>query len=91
MILNIFLSDALEKMQQNVSLSMVESQMREGGIGLSWNVTAPCRLEGEVWLCRKDPSGGRCVEVMGFRQKLQNHEHAGWRATRKGHWVRRSA
>ncbi|XP_034551930.1 interleukin-17 receptor C isoform X2 [Notolabrus celidotus] len=78
--------DALEKMQQNVSLSMVESQMREGGTGQSWNVTAPCRLEGEVWLCKKDPAGDRCKEVKGFRQRLQNHEHAGWRATRKEHW-----
>ncbi|XP_074538343.1 interleukin-17 receptor C [Halichoeres trimaculatus] len=75
-----------EKMQQNVSISMAESQMREGGRGLSWNVTAPCRLEGEVWLCKKNPVGDQCKEVTGSRQRLQNHEEAGWRAARKGHW-----
>ncbi|CAJ1084920.1 interleukin-17 receptor C isoform X1 [Xyrichtys novacula] len=78
--------DAMEKMQQNVSLSVVESQMREGVVGLSWNVTAPCWLEAEVWPCMKDPVGDHCEEVMGFRQRLHSHEHAGWRATRRGHW-----
>ncbi|XP_044067910.1 uncharacterized protein wu:fl23c11 isoform X2 [Siniperca chuatsi] len=78
--------DALERMQHNVSVFVVESQMRDGGTGLSWNVTAPCRLEAEVWLCKKDLAGGRCEEVLGSRQRLHNHVHAGWRATRNGHW-----
>ncbi|XP_041655679.1 interleukin-17 receptor C [Cheilinus undulatus] len=78
--------DAMERMQQNVSVSVVESRMRDGGTGLSWNVTAPCRLEGELWLCKKDAAGGLCEEVTGSRQKLDNQEHAGWRASRKGHW-----
>ncbi|XP_023285288.1 uncharacterized protein LOC111672188 isoform X1 [Seriola lalandi dorsalis] len=76
--------DALERMQHNVSVSMEEFQMREGGTGLSWNVTAPCRLEAEVWLCKKDVAGGQCEEVMGSRQRL--HSHAGWSATHNGHW-----
>ncbi|KAF7664861.1 hypothetical protein LDENG_00161760 [Lucifuga dentata] len=74
-----------ERMQRNVSVSMMEAQEREGSTVLSWNVTAPCRLEAEVWLCKKD-SGSECDEVMGSRQKLDNHAHAGWRATRNGHW-----
>ncbi|KAM9350997.1 interleukin-17 receptor C [Symphorus nematophorus] len=78
--------DALERMQHNVSVSVAEFQMREGGTGLSWNVTAPCRLEADVWLCKKDPAGGQCEEVTGSRQRLQNHVHAGWSATRNGHW-----
>ncbi|XP_041801808.1 interleukin-17 receptor C isoform X2 [Chelmon rostratus] len=78
--------DALERMQRNVSVSLAECQMREGGTGLSWNVTAPCRLEAEVWLCRKDLAGGRCEEVTASRQRLHNHAHAGWSATHSGHW-----
>uniref|UniRef100_A0A3B5B3X7 Uncharacterized LOC103361985 n=1 Tax=Stegastes partitus TaxID=144197 RepID=A0A3B5B3X7_9TELE len=74
--------DALERMQHNVSLSVAEARMRNGGAGLSWNVTAPCRLEAEVWLCKKDPARGQCDEVAGSRQRLQ----AGWTATRSGHW-----
>ncbi|XP_073325456.1 interleukin-17 receptor C [Pagrus major] len=78
--------DALERMQHNVSVSVADCQMRGGGTGLSWNVTAPCRLEAEVWLCKKDLAGGQCEEVTGSRQRLDNHAQAGWSATRNGHW-----
>ncbi|KAM7404935.1 hypothetical protein PAMP_012239 [Pampus punctatissimus] len=73
--------DALEIMQRSVSVSVVE-----GGTGLSWNVTAPCRLEAEVWLCKKDEAGGQCEEVNGSKQRLHSHVDTGWRATRNGHW-----
>uniref|UniRef100_A0A672YHT0 SEFIR domain-containing protein n=1 Tax=Sphaeramia orbicularis TaxID=375764 RepID=A0A672YHT0_9TELE len=81
---------AQERMQRRVSVSMVESPVREGGSVLIWNVTAPCRLEAEVWLCKRDPAGGQCKEIAGSRQTLKNHSHAGWRATRNGHWVIKS-
>ncbi|XP_028439115.1 uncharacterized protein LOC114558969 [Perca flavescens] len=75
---------ALERMQHNVSVSVKESPMREDDVGLIWNVTAPCRLEAEVRLCKKDLAGGQCEEVTGSRQIL--HKHAGWSATRSVHW-----
>ncbi|XP_078111450.1 interleukin-17 receptor C isoform X1 [Sander vitreus] len=75
---------ALERMQHNVSVSVKESPMREDDVGLIWNVTAPCRLDAEVRLCKKDLAGGQCEEVTGSRQIL--HKHAGWSATRSGHW-----
>ncbi|KAK9514862.1 hypothetical protein VZT92_025548 [Zoarces viviparus] len=78
--------DALERMQHNVSVSLEESWMREGGPGLIWNVTAPCRLEAEVRLCKKDLAGGRCEEVTGSRQRLHSDRRAGWSATRSGYW-----
>ncbi|KAJ3586016.1 hypothetical protein NHX12_012418 [Muraenolepis orangiensis] len=87
------LQEIIEKMQNNVSVSMWEApgRVNPGGTRqqatvLNWNVTAPCRLEGEVWLCRKDSAGGRCEEVAGSRQSLHKHTHAGWRATANGHW-----
>ncbi|XP_060930980.1 LOW QUALITY PROTEIN: interleukin-17 receptor C [Limanda limanda] len=79
-------NDTLERMQHNVSVSLEEFPVRAGGTGVSWNVTAPCRLEAEVWLCKREPAGGRCEEVTGSRQRLHNHADAGWRATRYGHW-----
>lgn len=86
----LFFPDALERMQHNVSLSLTKFQMREGGTGLSWNVSAPCRLEAEVWLCKKDLAGGQCEEVTGSRQSLLNHVRTGWISTHKGHWVKTS-
>lgn len=80
-----FFSDVLERMQHNVSVSMAECQIREGGTELCWNVTAPCRLQAEVWLCKNDLAGGQCEEVTGSRQWV--HDHSGWSATRAGHWV----
>ncbi|XP_049437228.1 uncharacterized protein wu:fl23c11 isoform X1 [Epinephelus fuscoguttatus] len=76
--------DALERMQHNVSVSVEETQMREGGVGLSWNVSAPCRLEAEMWLCKKDLARDQCDEVSGSRQRL--HNRTGWSATSSGHW-----
>ncbi|XP_059189919.1 interleukin-17 receptor C [Centropristis striata] len=75
--------DALERMQHNVSIAVEESRRRDGGPGLSWNVTAPCRLEAEVRLCKKDPTGDHCEEVTGSRQRLHKPD---WRATNRGHW-----
>uniref|UniRef100_A0AAZ1XD93 SEFIR domain-containing protein n=1 Tax=Oreochromis aureus TaxID=47969 RepID=A0AAZ1XD93_OREAU len=63
--------DALENMQHSVSVTLVESHFWDGGTGLIWNVSAPCILEAEVWLCKKDQVGGQCEEVMGSRQRLR--------------------
>lgn len=73
-------------MQNNISVSLEERHIRQGGAGLSWNVTAPCRVEAEVWLCKREQPGGHCEEVHGSRQKV----HDGWIPTRKGHWVKES-
>ncbi|KAM8864615.1 uncharacterized protein AB9W97_018845 [Spinachia spinachia] len=56
-------SYVLDRMRHNVSLSLSESRVREGGLGLIWNVSAPCRLEAELRRCRRARVGGRCEEV----------------------------
>ncbi|CAB1329309.1 unnamed protein product [Coregonus sp. 'balchen'] len=61
----------------NVSVSVEAQTSAENGTALSWNITAPCQLEGELWLCRRDSVGGQCEEVMGTRQRMHNHTHAG--------------
>lgn len=53
--------------------------------GLSWNVTAPCRLEAELWLCKREAAGGECEEVTGSRRTL--HSPGAWGPTQGGHVV----
>lgn len=72
-------------MQNSISVSLAERRVRQGGAGLSWNVTAPCRLEAEVWLCKRAQPAGPCEEVHGSRQGVRD----GWIPTRKGHWVKK--
>lgn len=84
----VFFADPVKKLPHNVSLSMAEFQMRDSDVGLRWNVTSPCRLEAEVWLCEKGHLGGQCEEVSGSRQRLHNQADAGWSATRYGYWVK---
>lgn len=76
-------------MLHNISVSMEEDQMRDGKVGLTCNVTAPCKLEAEVWLCEKGQPGGQCEEVWGSRQRLHNHADASWIATPYGHLVKK--
>ncbi|XP_076858849.1 uncharacterized protein il17rc [Brachyhypopomus gauderio] len=52
----------------NVSLSVAHALSNEGLPVLSWNLTAPCRLDVELWLCRIEAdSGGHCRELQGNR------------------------
>ncbi|XP_028262445.1 uncharacterized protein LOC114436404 isoform X2 [Parambassis ranga] len=58
----------------NVLVSVSRGRMRDFGTILSWNLSAPCRLEGEVRLNDKENS----------RQQLINGT---WRQNSKGHWA----
>ncbi|XP_060766666.1 uncharacterized protein il17rc isoform X2 [Neoarius graeffei] len=60
---------------KNLSLSVGRIKTNEGAAALSWNLSAPCRLETEVWPCQMAVSvGGDCSEVPGFRQIIST----GW-------------
>ncbi|XP_042349936.1 interleukin-17 receptor C [Plectropomus leopardus] len=65
---------------QNVSVSLSRGQMHNRQSMLSWNLSAPCRLEGEVWPCVKENS---CREMKGFRQQLGSGT---WTQNNKGLW-----
>uniref|UniRef100_A0A8C8LU63 SEFIR domain-containing protein n=1 Tax=Oncorhynchus tshawytscha TaxID=74940 RepID=A0A8C8LU63_ONCTS len=71
---------------ENVSVSVVRGQMNSGGAMLSWNLTAPCRVEAEVWPCQRDAGvdKDRCRELGDIRQHLSNDI---WREIDRGHWV----
>ncbi|KAM9361283.1 uncharacterized protein il17rc [Symphorus nematophorus] len=65
---------------QNVSVSVVQGQMSNNISMLWWNLSAPCRLQGEVWPCHRVIS---CTEIKGFRQQLANDT---WKQNSKEHW-----
>lgn len=67
---------------QNVSVSLAPGVTIDQWSILWWNVSAPCRLDGEVWPCYPQRS---CRELQGFRQQLKN---GSWRQNSKGLWVR---
>ncbi|XP_068568193.1 interleukin-17 receptor C [Cebidichthys violaceus] len=74
-------TDFLQKnVWHNVSVSVREGQMGNYHTMLWWNLSAPCRLEGEVWPCHKEIT---CREMKGFRQQLANST---WRQNSKGQW-----
>uniref|UniRef100_A0A3B4AJQ2 SEFIR domain-containing protein n=1 Tax=Periophthalmus magnuspinnatus TaxID=409849 RepID=A0A3B4AJQ2_9GOBI len=76
---------AIERMMHNVSVALMESA-RGGSSVLLWNVSAPCRLKADVWLCKRDVvSRDKCQEVTGSRQKLDGH--GDWFTTHGNHWV----
>uniref|UniRef100_UPI0037E941E6 interleukin-17 receptor C n=1 Tax=Semicossyphus pulcher TaxID=241346 RepID=UPI0037E941E6 len=65
---------------ENVSVSVGKGQMINYLTMLSWNVSAPCRLEGEVWPCQREIG---CREVKGYRKQLDS---GAWRQNSKGLW-----
>ncbi|XP_036956919.1 interleukin-17 receptor C-like [Acanthopagrus latus] len=64
---------------QNVSVIVRHGLMNDHGSMLWWNLSAPCRLDGEVWPCHR---GHGCREVEGFRQQLKG----AWRQNSRGQW-----
>ncbi|XP_030632798.1 interleukin-17 receptor C [Chanos chanos] len=71
----------------NVSLSVALAKDNRGREVLNWNVTAPCRLEAELWPCQLGAGPGRisCREVEGFRQSI--HPNSTWNENRTGPWT----
>lgn len=59
----------------NISVSLAKGRINDYGTMLWWNLSAPCRLSGEVWLSQEH----------GIRQQLSNGT---WRQNKEGMWVR---
>ncbi|XP_062327477.1 interleukin-17 receptor C-like isoform X2 [Osmerus eperlanus] len=67
----------------NVSVSVARGEMNSGASMLSWNVSAPCRLEAEVWPCQRGAGAGGCREQSNSRQNLVDGP---WMEKRTGFW-----
>ncbi|XP_035518058.1 interleukin-17 receptor C [Morone saxatilis] len=72
--------DIQRNLWQNVSVSVGQGQTNDYLSMLWWNLSAPCRLEGEVWPCHKE---SHCREIKDFKQQLTNET---WIQNRKGMW-----
>ncbi|XP_077459840.1 uncharacterized protein il17rc [Stigmatopora argus] len=73
-----------KNIMENLSVSVRHGQMNDDGQMLLWNLSAPCKLEGEVWPCRRT-SNHDCTEIEGFRQQLQNRT---WEQKSNLRWVK---
>ncbi|KAK3566135.1 hypothetical protein QTP86_027436, partial [Hemibagrus guttatus] len=79
----------------NVSVSVMESLTYHSGMvrnntALVWNITAPCRLEAVIHLCKKT-SGFKedchvTDDLRNSRHHIHSHEHRKWNLINKQHW-----
>uniref|UniRef100_A0A3P8T9Y3 Interleukin 17 receptor C n=1 Tax=Amphiprion percula TaxID=161767 RepID=A0A3P8T9Y3_AMPPE len=71
-----------KNMQANVfvSVSVISRDVRSLDTMLFWNLSAPCRLEGDVWVCYE---GKSCKQKNTVSQQLVNGT---WKQNSKGHW-----
>uniref|UniRef100_A0A4W4E285 Interleukin 17 receptor C n=1 Tax=Electrophorus electricus TaxID=8005 RepID=A0A4W4E285_ELEEL len=75
-----------KNIMKNVSLSVAHAVSNKGHPVLSWNLTAPCRLEAELWPCQMEAeSDSGCKEVQGFRVTLGTYSQ--WQENVTTLWV----
>ncbi|XP_034162885.2 interleukin-17 receptor C isoform X3 [Pangasianodon hypophthalmus] len=79
----------------NVSVSVVESSTHDGAMAINstalvWNITAPCRLEAEIHLCKKTSSSSKDCHVTddlrNSRHYTHGRQHSKWILVNKQHW-----
>ncbi|KAJ8394777.1 hypothetical protein AAFF_G00041320 [Aldrovandia affinis] len=82
-------TEFLKNIWDNVSVSVVPTQTNSNDTTLSWTMSAPCRVEAELWLCRmgKGGAGQECGEVEGSRLRLQDSAGSEWQVNNQGHWI----
>ena len=83
------LPELLERTWKRVQVSMAPAQTNIGEPAMVWNLTAPCVLEAELWLCwmERRGLGQNCREVEGSRQQVEKGKRGGWQRVLQGHWV----
>lgn len=72
---------------ENISVSVSKGFMNNNNTMLSWKVSAPCKVDGEVWACERTPGPYSCTNIKGFKQRLAA---GSWRQDNKGFWVRKT-
>ncbi|KAJ8259915.1 hypothetical protein GJAV_G00174930 [Gymnothorax javanicus] len=78
-----------ERTWRKVQVSFSPAVTNSGEPALVWNLTAPCRLKAELWLCRirGSPVGQDCSEEDGSRRLVENRMQGGWQRDLQSHWV----
>ena len=80
---SVLLPEALIQMNEWKNLSVSLALVERNKALLLWNLSAPCRLDAQVWPCAVSHHG--CKEITGLRKRLPD---GSWRQNNKGHWVR---
>lgn len=90
----LFLSFVVIDSNVSVSVSAIKlhNSVESDRTALIWNLTSPCRLETELWLCRKGSSvDSSCNQIndMHHAHKYQKRirRKDKWIRTDAGHWV----
>ncbi|XP_048874142.1 interleukin-17 receptor C isoform X2 [Brienomyrus brachyistius] len=72
---------------KNISLLVEPVQSNGGDTVLTWNLSTPCRVEAELWLCEKMVEGAlqSCKEKKGSRVHLRKDQDSEWSVSSRGH------
>lgn len=66
-----FPTELIKNVLNNVTVSVDPVPTNNNETALSWTLSAPCRVDAELWLCQMPEGGiGHCGEVQGSRQRL---------------------
>ncbi|XP_048067124.1 uncharacterized protein wu:fl23c11 [Megalobrama amblycephala] len=70
----------------SVSVSLAETVTYHKRAALVWNLTAPCRLEAELWLCRKGSGLDSSCHALNSSSHVHTHQNDNWTQTDHRHW-----
>uniref|UniRef100_A0A9J7ZZ22 SEFIR domain-containing protein n=1 Tax=Cyprinus carpio carpio TaxID=630221 RepID=A0A9J7ZZ22_CYPCA len=72
----------------SVSVSLAENKTRHKQPALVWSLSAPCRLEAQLWLCRKGSGLDSSCHAVSGRPQVHTRLNDSWKETDHRHWVR---
>uniref|UniRef100_A0A672SDP5 Interleukin-17 receptor C-like n=1 Tax=Sinocyclocheilus grahami TaxID=75366 RepID=A0A672SDP5_SINGR len=72
----------------SVSMSLAENKTRHRQPVLVWSLSAPCRLEAQLWLCRKGSGLDSSCHAVSSRSQVHTRLNDSWKETDNRHWVR---
>ncbi|XP_065127417.1 interleukin-17 receptor C isoform X2 [Paramisgurnus dabryanus] len=81
-----FSNESVSKSSVSVSVSATEMSMESDLTALIWSLTAPCRLETELWLCRKGSWPGSSCQKISTKHHVHKFQNSTWFKTDLGQW-----
>uniref|UniRef100_A0A8C2HJK8 SEFIR domain-containing protein n=1 Tax=Cyprinus carpio TaxID=7962 RepID=A0A8C2HJK8_CYPCA len=70
----------------SVSVSLAENKTRHKQPALVWSLSAPCRLEAQLWLCRKGSGLDSSCHAVSGRSQVHTRLNDSWKETDHRHW-----
>ncbi|XP_016398074.1 interleukin-17 receptor C-like isoform X2 [Sinocyclocheilus rhinocerous] len=70
----------------SVSMSLAENKTRHKQPALVWSLSAPCRLEAQLWLCRKGSGLDSRCHAVNSRSHVHTRLNDSWKETDHRHW-----